>query len=283
MPKISSMDGQNSHKPVNFPPQIQEALSSKENLRTFLLVDALLQSGKENAVPITEGELQCGLSRCNVTAPEASRSCYRWFSSSVKESELYTPQGRFFSPILFGVFMHYVLSLLPDVPRVKIICNTNDICIHTQTIKVQQYFPRSYYSAYGVIVSPRKSRIFSPHSPRTLPDFTVRISVILLCMQHTYLGEPVTIALTTLARQCVHPQIQDLACLQQHLIPLKWLLNNATGIYTSITMTIYSTFRFLQLDVTAGSAIFSSDTEPQEWGWVGRRLPDSSTFTLCEL
>ncbi|KAK7068321.1 hypothetical protein SK128_014642, partial [Halocaridina rubra] len=43
------------------------------------------------------------------------------------------------------------------------------------------------------------------------------------------------------------------------------------------------TFRYLQLDGTAGCAIFSSDMEPLEGDWVGRRLPDHSSSTLCEL
>ena len=39
----------------------------------------------------------------------------------------------------------------------------------------------------------------------------------------------------------------------------------------------------VQADDRAGSAVFSPDTDPPPGGWVGRRLPDSSSSTFCEL
>ena len=39
----------------------------------------------------------------------------------------------------------------------------------------------------------------------------------------------------------------------------------------------------VQPDGTAGCAVFSSDFDPPPGGWVGRRLPDSSSSTYCEL
>ncbi|XP_076044779.1 uncharacterized protein LOC143027381 [Oratosquilla oratoria] len=53
----------------NLPTPVQEALSSQANLRTLRLVDALLQSDKEDDVPITPQELQRALTRGTATAP----------------------------------------------------------------------------------------------------------------------------------------------------------------------------------------------------------------------
>ena len=39
----------------------------------------------------------------------------------------------------------------------------------------------------------------------------------------------------------------------------------------------------VQADGRAGSAVFSPDTDPPPGGWVGRRLPVSSSSTFCEL
>ncbi len=39
----------------------------------------------------------------------------------------------------------------------------------------------------------------------------------------------------------------------------------------------------LQSDGAAGCAVFSPDLEPPSGGWVGRRLHDHTSFTLCEL
>ncbi|XP_076045738.1 uncharacterized protein LOC143027980 [Oratosquilla oratoria] len=39
----------------------------------------------------------------------------------------------------------------------------------------------------------------------------------------------------------------------------------------------------LQLDSSAGCTVYSPDVEPPEGGWVGRRLPNSSSSTYCEL
>lgn len=39
----------------------------------------------------------------------------------------------------------------------------------------------------------------------------------------------------------------------------------------------------LQPDGSAGCGVFSSDMDPPQGGWVGRRLPDSSSSTHCEL
>ncbi|MPC54265.1 hypothetical protein E2C01_048175 [Portunus trituberculatus] len=36
-------------------------------------------------------------------------------------------------------------------------------------------------------------------------------------------------------------------------------------------------------DGNAGSAVFSLDTDPLLGGWVGRKLPNSSSSTFCQL
>ena len=89
----------------------------------------------------------------------------------------------------------------------------------------------------------RKSRIFTLCNLRTLPAFTVGNSAISVCTQYVYLGAPVRIPSATPVRQRVHPIVHDLLTrMQQRLTPLKWFLNNATGISIPVARTIYTTF-----------------------------------------
>ena len=61
--------------------------------------------------------------------------------------------------------------------------------------------------------------------------------------QYVYPGAPVRILSSTPARQRVHPVVQDLLTrLQLRLTPLRWLLNNSTGISIPVARTIYTTY-----------------------------------------
>ena len=104
----------------------------------------------------------------------------------------------------------------------------------THTLAVLQHFLHSLYdstSLCGLIISLDKSCIFTLLNPRTLPAFTMGNSVIPVCTQYVCLGAPVTILSSTPARPPVHPVVQDLLTrLQLRLTPLRWLLNNSTGV-----------------------------------------------------
>ncbi|MPD01897.1 hypothetical protein E2C01_097445 [Portunus trituberculatus] len=57
---------------------------------------------------------------------------------------------------------------------------------------------------------------------------------------------------------------------------------------TQVTSSITAPHRLytdgsLQSDGAAGSAVFSPDLQPPPGGWIGRRLRDNSSSTLCEL
>lgn len=175
-----------------------------------------------------------------------SRVLFKGAISSVEGFELGTPQGGVLSPFLYNVLMHRLLSLLPEVPGLTITCYADDICIHAHTPEILQHFLHSFYvssSSCGLIISPEKSRIFTLRNPRTLPAFTVGNSAIPVCTQYVYLGAPVRIPSTTPTRQRVHPIVHDLLTrLQQRLTPLRWLLNNATGVSIPVARTIYITF-----------------------------------------
>ena len=175
-----------------------------------------------------------------------SRVLFKGAYSSTEGFELGTPQGGVLSPFLFNVLMHRLLSSLPEVPGLTITCYANDICIHAPTPEVLQQFLQPFYvstSSCGLLISPTKSRIFTLRNPRTLPAFTVGNNPIPVCKQYVYLGAPVRILPASLTRQRVHPIVHDLlARLHLRLAPLKWLLNNATGISIYVARTIYTTF-----------------------------------------
>ena len=63
-----------------------------------------------------------------------------------------------------------------------------------------------------------------------------------VCTQDVILDTLVRILSSTPARHRVHPVIQDLLTrLQLRLAPLRWLLDNATGVSISVAKTIYTT------------------------------------------
>jgi len=175
-----------------------------------------------------------------------SRVLFKGACSTSKELELGTPQGRVLSPFLFNVLMHGLLTLLPDIPGTTVTCYADDICVHSTSAADLQRFLQSFHessSACGFILSPDKSRVFSPRGPRTLPVFTAGHSVIPPCTQYLYLGAPVRITPAIPARQRVHPIIQDLLHrLDQRFVPFKWLTNNAAGISIPLARTIYIAF-----------------------------------------
>ncbi|XP_050709605.1 uncharacterized protein LOC126994322 [Eriocheir sinensis] len=119
-------------------------------------------------------------------------------------------------------------------------------CIHSSSPEDLQRYLHSFYvsaSSCGPIISPDKSRIFSPRPARTLPDFAVGNTIIPLCTQYLYLGAPVRITPSIPARQRVHPLVQDLlARLQRRLAPLRWLTSYAAGVSIPVARTIYITF-----------------------------------------
>ncbi|XP_045106666.1 uncharacterized protein LOC123501726 [Portunus trituberculatus] len=166
--------------------------------------------------------------------------------STTKNFELGTPQGGVLSPSLFNILMHRLLSLLPDVTDTTITCYADDICIHSNSPDDMQRFLQSFYvsaSSCGLIISPEKSRTFSPRPARNLPEFTVGNNVIPLCTQYLYLGAPVRITPAIPARQRVHPIVQDLlARLQRRLAPLKWLTNYAARLSIPVARTFYIAF-----------------------------------------
>ncbi|KAG7172023.1 hypothetical protein Hamer_G000428, partial [Homarus americanus] len=109
------------------------------------------------------------------------------------------------------------------------------ICIHSESKVDLQRLLNSFTAsstACGLILSPDKSRIFSPRNSGTLPECTVGYTVILPCKQYIYLATPV--------RQRVHPIVLNLIDqLQQLLTPLPCLTNNAAGISILVTRTVY--------------------------------------------
>lgn len=175
-----------------------------------------------------------------------SRVLFKGALSSTKTFELGTPQGGVLSPFLFNILMHRLLSLLPAVNDTTVTCYADDICIHSSSPDDLQRFLRSFHvsaSSCGLIISPEKSRVFSPRPARILPDFIVGDNVIPLCTQYLYLGAPVRITPAIPARQRVHPIVQDLlARLQRRLTPLKWLTNYAAGLSIPVARTLYIAF-----------------------------------------
>ncbi|XP_068229696.1 uncharacterized protein [Palaemon carinicauda] len=150
------------------------------------------------------------------------------------------------SPFLFNILLHRLLSFLPNTDNTTITCCADDICIHSTSPDHLQRFLSSFYesaSSCDLIISPGKSRIFSPRPARNLPEFTVGNNVVPLCTQYIYLGAPVQIAPSIPVRQRVHPIVQDLlARLQRRLTPLKWLTNYSAGVSIPVARTIYIAF-----------------------------------------
>ncbi|XP_064120882.1 uncharacterized protein LOC135225541 [Macrobrachium nipponense] len=175
-----------------------------------------------------------------------SRVLFKGALSTAKELELGIPQGGVLSPFLFNILLHRLLSLLPDTDNTTITCYADDICIHSTSPDHLQRFLSSFYesaSSCGVIISPGKSRIFSPRPARNLPEFTVGNNVVPLCTQYIYLGAPVRITPSIPTRQRVHPIVQDLlARLQRRLTPLKWLTNYSAGVSIPVARNIYIAF-----------------------------------------
>ena len=196
-----------------------------------------------------------------------SRVLFKGALSTTKDFELGTPQGGVLSPFLFNIFMHRLLSLLPDVNDTTITCYADDICIHSSSPDDMQRFLHSFYAAAsscGLIISSDKSRTFSPRPARTLPEFTVGNNVIPLCTQYLYLGAPVRITPSIPARQRVHPIVQDLlARLQRRLTPLKWLTNYAAGVSIPVARTIYIAFIRSVIDYLSPSLCQLSKTTLQ--------------------
>lgn len=175
-----------------------------------------------------------------------ARVFYKGAYSTTKSFDLGTPQGGVLSPFLFNVLMHRLLSQLPgDVPDTTITCYADDICIHSSSPhRLQQFLHAFSVSASncGLIISTDKSRIYTTRNPRLLPDFTIGDNVIPLCRQYLYLGAPVCLPRTVRAQR-VHPIIQDLLDrLHRRLAPLKWLVNNTSGISIPVARTVYIAF-----------------------------------------
>ncbi|XP_066974195.1 uncharacterized protein [Macrobrachium rosenbergii] len=214
---------------TNLPAHIQDTLSTHENHHALRLSTALLSTDEEDDVPITEEELRRALARNKKSAPGDDGITYCGV----------------LSPFLFNILLHRLLSLLPDTDNTTITCYADDICIHSGSPEHLQNFLSSFYeaaSSCGLIISPEKSRIFSPRPVRYLPEFTVGNNVVPLCTQYLYLGAPVQITPSIPARQRVHPIVQDLlARLQRRLTPLKWLINYSAGVSIPVARTIYIT------------------------------------------
>ena len=175
-----------------------------------------------------------------------SRVFYKGAYSTTKGFNLGTPQGGVLSPFLFNVLMHRLLSLLPnDVPDTTITCYADDICIHsTSPYSLQQLLNAFSVAASdcGLIISTDKSRIFSPRNPRLIPEFTIGNRIIPPCQQYLYLGAPVSLP-RSITAQRVHPIVQELLDrLHRRLAPLRWLVNNNTGISIPVARTIYIAF-----------------------------------------
>ncbi|XP_064104978.1 uncharacterized protein LOC135214534 [Macrobrachium nipponense] len=201
-----------------------------------IILDQLIDFGiKGNLLRWIRGYLQNRISHV----------LFKGAMSTAKELELGTPHCGVLSPFLFNILHHRLLSLLPDTDHTTITCYADNICIHSGSPDHLQPFLSCFYksaSSCGLIISPEKSRIFSPKSARYLPEFTMGNDVIPLCMQHLYLGAPLRITPSIPARQWVHPMAQDLlARLQRRLTPVKWLTNYSTGVSILVTRTIYIT------------------------------------------
>ncbi|MPC59879.1 hypothetical protein E2C01_053908 [Portunus trituberculatus] len=138
--------------------------------------------------------------------------------------------------------MHRLLSQLPDVLNTTVTCYADNICIHSTSTHNLRHLLNTFSKAasdYGLIISADKSRIFSLQNMRLLPDFTIDESAIPPCRQYHYLGAPELIPRATQAQR-THPIVQDLLDqLHKRLTPLKWLVNNATGILIPVARTVY--------------------------------------------
>ncbi len=66
-------------------------------------------------------------------------------------------------------------------------------------------------------------------------------------------------------------------------LQLQLALEHVATVTSSITAHRLYTDGSLQSDGAAGGAVFSPDLEPPPGGWVGRRLGNHSSSTLCEL
>ena len=175
-----------------------------------------------------------------------SRVLFKGASSTYRDLELGTPQGGVLSPFLFNVLMHRLLTLLPDIPGTTVLCYADDICVHSTSAPDLQRFLQAFHessAACGLVLSPDKSRVFSPRGPRVLPVFTTGHNIIPPCTQYLYLGAPARVTPAIPARQRIHPIIQDLLHrLEQRFIPFKWLTNNAAGISIPLARSIYISF-----------------------------------------
>ena len=175
-----------------------------------------------------------------------SRVLFKGAYSAYEQFELGTPQGGVLSPFLFNVLMHRLLSLLPAIPGITIMCYADDICIHSSSPPALQRFLHDFHLSSvscGLIISPEKSRIFSSRNLRALPPLTVDGTVIPHCTQYTYLGAPVRVTPPIPARHRVHPIVKDLLDrLEPRFTPIKWLATNATGVSTPVLRTLYIQF-----------------------------------------
>ncbi|XP_042889847.1 uncharacterized protein LOC122264841 [Penaeus japonicus] len=173
-----------------------------------------------------------------------SRVIFKGACSEYKEFELGTPQGGVLSPFLFNVLMHRLLTLLLETLGTTVTCYADDICVHSTSAADLQCFLQSFYessSACGLVLSPDKSRVFSPRGPRT--SLSSLWDTVLSCTQYMYLGTPVHISPAIPARQRVHPIIQDLIHrLERRFLPFKWLTNNVAGVSIPLAKTIYIAF-----------------------------------------
>ncbi|ROT73586.1 RNA-directed DNA polymerase [Penaeus vannamei] len=164
------------------------------------LVEAWSQQASVQSLPSYVQEV--------LSSQKTRRAC-----STSKCFGLGTPQGGVISPFHFNIFMHRLISKLPDIPGTAITCYAVDICVHSNSPEDLQHFLHSFYessSSCGLVISPEKSRIFTPQNLRRLSEFSVGPSIIPFCTQYIYLGSPVRVLPTTPARQRVHPIVQKL-------------------------------------------------------------------------
>lgn len=100
-------------------------------------------------------------------------------------------------------------------------CPLQGICKgHEQDLQLLHAFNASTVLS-GFIISPEKSRIFSFHNLRALPEFIMSRNVIPHCTQYLYLGASIRIIPGIPARQRVHPILKDLDRLQHRFNPVK--------------------------------------------------------------
>ncbi|MPC49120.1 hypothetical protein E2C01_042913 [Portunus trituberculatus] len=206
------------------------------------LHSALLRKDEDDEVPITEDELRRTLARSKATAPGNDGVIYQVLR------HLKVPGNPLLQLYNLCFRRRYVprawtSSIIVPIPKpatdrfrpislLSCFCNVFErIFLSRLMFRLQDKLsPRLY--ACGLILSPHKSRIFSPKGPGTLPAvFIAGHSVIPPCTQYLYLGAPVHITPGIPARQRVHPIIQDLLHrLNQRFVPFKWLVNNTAGI-----------------------------------------------------